>query len=77
MKKLISILLLSVLSLFIANSQSNVMYVDSLKSVTVNVNSDIKKQANTVEDLQLQLAKSVDSQTIVNGKLNDAFVSLD
>jgi len=81
MKKLISLLILFVFSLFIANSQtdsgSTILLGDSIKSVTVNVNSDTKKQVNTVEDLQLQLTKSVDSQTTVNKSLNDAFVSLD
>lgn len=78
MKKFIGIILLFVLSLFIGQAQDKVMYVDSLKSVTVNVNnSDTEKQAKAVNDLQLQFAKVVDSQTAVNDKLKDAFVSLD
>lgn len=65
MKKLISILFLAVLSLFIVNSQK-ITYVDSLKSVTVNVSTDVKKQASTIDNIQLQLAKSIDSQVYTN-----------
>jgi hypothetical protein len=77
MKKFIGILLLFVMSLFIGKAQNKIMYVDSLKSVTVSVSSDTEKQTKAVNDLQLQFAKAVDSQTTVNGQLKEAFVSLD
>jgi hypothetical protein len=75
MKKLIAILFLFVFSLFVANSQSKVMFVDSLKTVTVNVSTDdVKQQVTTTDNLQLQLAKSVDSQTTVNQSLSESII---
>lgn len=73
MKKLISILFLFVLSLFITNGQqSKTTYVDTLKSVIVNISTESKKQLSTTENLQVLLEKSVDNQTtateaLVNG----------
>jgi hypothetical protein len=67
MKKLISILIVSLLSLFVVNSQSDVKYIDSLKSVTVSVSSDSQNQILTQNDLQF--AKTVENQNVVNEKL--------
>lgn len=76
MKKLIAILLLFVSSLFIVNSQNKVTYVDSLKTVTVTVSTDETKKVPTIENMQLQLIRSVESQVSVNQTLVEGLKSL-
>jgi hypothetical protein len=76
MKKLIAILLLFVGSLFIVNSQNKVTYVDTLKSVSVTVSTDETKKVPTIENMQLQLIKSVESQVSVNQSLVEGINSL-
>jgi hypothetical protein len=62
MKKLIAILTLFVFSLFITNAQQNsqVTYVDTLKSVTVNVSTDVNKKV--VDPVQSLFAESIENQ---------------
>jgi hypothetical protein len=76
MKKIISLLFLFAFSLFMVNSQSKITYIDSLKSVTVSVSTDTKKQLDTQKDLQSQFAKVVDSQTVVNEDLSNGIDTL-
>jgi len=74
MKKFIAILLLFVAGLFISNAQQSNKYVDTAKkdTVTINIIADNQKQVNSVDNLQLQLTKSVDNQNIVTQSLSDA-----
>lgn len=65
MKKLISLICLFVFSLFIANSQPNITYVDTIKSVSVSISSD-SKQNLTLQDLQLQFIKAAGVQAMTN-----------
>lgn len=76
MKKLISILFLFVFSLFMVNSQPKITYVDSLKSVNISISTDTKKQLTATDNLQLQLARVVDNQTIVNKELSSGIAWL-
>jgi len=79
MKKTLSILFLFVFSLFLTMGQTKVTteYVDSVKSVNVNVAVDnVKKQQATENKLQLQLSTVVDNQLSLERYLTDAIVSL-
>lgn len=76
MKKLLGIVLLLILPLFFVNSQSEVKYIDSLKSVQVNVISNnpiaqpakkaVVSRSTTSNNSQQLLTKAIDNQSIVN-----------
>ena len=76
MKKLLGIILLLILPLFMVSSQSEVKYIDSLKSVQVNVISNnpiaqparkavVSKSTTSINSQQL-LTKAIDNQSIIN-----------
>jgi hypothetical protein len=76
MKKLLGIIFLLILPLFMASSQSEIKYIDSLKSVQVNVISNnpfaqpahkaVVSKSTTSNNSQQLLTKAVDNQSIVN-----------
>jgi hypothetical protein len=72
MKKLIAILTLFIASLFIVypQSKSQVTYVDTLKSVTVSVSTDVNKQKPVIDPMQVQFAKSLDTQITVQKQVS-------
>jgi len=79
MKKVITMLLMMGIFLLSAKSQSNVTYVDSIKTVKVEVSTNLKKQQDletwtlkNASATQLQLSTVISNQQETNANLSNA-----
>jgi hypothetical protein len=76
MKKLVSLLFLLVFSIFLVGGQPKVTsYVDSVKNVNINVNSDARQKV-FLEDLQSELIEAQNNQTAINTSMISTFAEL-
>jgi hypothetical protein len=62
MKKLIAILTLFAFSLFMAEGQSRITYIDTIKSVQVNVSTEVNKSKPIEDPVQTLFATALENQ---------------